>query len=201
MAWIKTISYEEATGRLRQLYNRIKGPDNNVDNVMLAHSLRPHTLVGHMHIYKNVLHNTGNQLPKWFLEAIGVYVSHLNLCNYCLEHHFAGMSRLMDDNERAKAFRSALNSETFDELFEEQQIAAFIYAKVLTLSPSSMEEKYIDDLRKVGYDDGTILEINQVISYFNYVNRMVNGLGVNIFGDLIGLSPTNSADENDWSHQ
>ena len=74
MSWIKTISYDNATGRLRKLYDRVKGPDNNVDNVMMMHSLRPHSMVGHMHLYKNVLHNTNNTLPKWYLEALGVYL-------------------------------------------------------------------------------------------------------------------------------
>jgi len=44
MTWITTISYEAAEGALKKLYDRIKGPDNNVDNIMLAHSLRPHTM-------------------------------------------------------------------------------------------------------------------------------------------------------------
>ncbi|MBT5265643.1 MAG: alkylhydroperoxidase, partial [Rhodospirillaceae bacterium] len=42
MTWIRTIPYKEATGRLKQLYDRVKGPDDNVDNIMMAHSLRPH---------------------------------------------------------------------------------------------------------------------------------------------------------------
>ena len=91
MTWITCIPYEEATGALKRLYDRIKGPDNNVDNIMLAHSLRPHTMEGHMTIYKYVLHHPRNKLPKWYLEAIGVYVSQLNDCGYCFEHHMAGM--------------------------------------------------------------------------------------------------------------
>lgn len=91
MTWIRTIKFEEATGKLRDLYERIKGPDNNVDNIMLAHSLRPHTMEGHMAIYKYVLHHPRNTLPKWLLEAIGVYVSLINNCDYCAEHHFVGM--------------------------------------------------------------------------------------------------------------
>ena len=62
MTWIATISYENAEGILKELYNRIKGPDNNVDNIMLAHSLRPHSLQGHMALYKYVLHHPRNQL-------------------------------------------------------------------------------------------------------------------------------------------
>ena len=52
MSWIKTISYIETSGRLRKLYDRVKGPNNNVDNIMMLHSLRPHTMEGHMAIYK-----------------------------------------------------------------------------------------------------------------------------------------------------
>ena len=46
-----------------------------------------------------------------------------------------------------------------------------------------------------------VLEINQVAAYFNYANRTVLGLGVSTKGDIIGLSPNNSDDENSWSHQ
>ena len=49
MTWIKTITFADATGRLRQLYERVTGPGDNVDNIMLAHSLRPHSMEGHMH--------------------------------------------------------------------------------------------------------------------------------------------------------
>jgi len=38
MTWIHTISYDDSSGELRQLYDRVKGPDNNVDNVMLTMS-------------------------------------------------------------------------------------------------------------------------------------------------------------------
>ena len=78
MTWITSIPYEDATGSLKRLYDRVKGPENNVDNIMLAHSLRPHTMEGHMTIYKYVLHHPRNQLPKWYLVAFGVYISQLN---------------------------------------------------------------------------------------------------------------------------
>ena len=48
---------------------------------------------------------------------------------------------------------------------------------------------------------GEILEINQVAGYFNYVNRTVTGLGVNTKGDILGLSPSESNDPKNWSHQ
>jgi AhpD family alkylhydroperoxidase len=101
MTWINTVPYDEAEGRLKSLYDRVKGPDNNVDNIMMSHSLRPHTMEAHMTIYKYVLHHTANQVPKWFLECIGVLVSHLNGCGYCFDHHYSGMARLVGDATRA----------------------------------------------------------------------------------------------------
>ena len=201
MTWIKTVDYDDASGRLRQLYDRVKGPDNNVDNIMMAHSLRPHTMDGHMAIYKYVLHHSANTVPKWFLEAIGVLVSHLNSCAYCVEHHFAGLQRLLGDENRGMAMRKALESAQFEGAFDAREQAALLYAAKLTRAAASVEESDISAMRAAGFDDGQILEINQVTAYFAYANRTVLGLGVSTDGDILGLSPNNSDDPNDWSHR
>jgi len=49
-----------------------------------------------------------------------------------------------------------------------------------------MEKTDVDALRTAGCDDGEILEVNQVCAYFNYSNRLLNGLGVTTEGDVIG---------------
>lgn len=197
---------EAAEGRLKTLYERIKGPDNRIDNILVAHSLRPASLEGHMALYKNVLHHSGNQTPKWLLEAIGVYVSMLNACAYCVDHHYEGLKRLVEDDEKAhgikEALASALGSENIvSEYLSEQEIAALHYARALTTAPVAISSANIDALRNAGIDDGEILEINQVAAYFAYANRTVLGLGVTTEGDTLGLSPNNSDDENDWGHQ
>jgi alkylhydroperoxidase family enzyme len=55
-----------------------------------------------------------------------------------------------------------------------------------------MVETDIEDLHAAGAEDGEILEVNQVCAYFNYSNRLLNGLGVTTQGDVIGYY---SADE------
>lgn len=201
MTWIKVISYEEATGKLKRIYDRIKGPDNNVDNILMAHSLRPHTLEGHMAIYKYVLHHTGNSLNKAFLEAIGTYVSMLNECHYCIDHHYSGMVRLLGDEVRAAEIKKAFDQRNPAAAFEEKEAAMLTYAEIVTLKPARLTKAYIETLRELGVTDGEILEINQVASYFNYANRTVLGLGINTDGDIIGLSPNNSDNSDDWSHK
>ena len=56
-------------------------------------------------------------------------------------------------------------------------------------------------MREAGFDDGQILEVNQVVAYFAYANRTVLGLGVDTKGDILGLSPSNSGNPDDWSHK
>ena len=58
----------------------------------------------------------------------------------------------------------------------------------------------IEAMQAAGADDGEILEINQVTAYFAYANRMVLGLGINTEGDIIGHSPGDSSDPDNWSH-
>lgn len=201
MSWIEEIPYEKAEGQLKKIYDRVKGPNNNIDNVLSIHSLRPHSLVGHMGLYKNVLHNSNNTLPKWYLETLGVYVSQLNQCPYCVEHHSAGLKRLLkDDISKYENIVSAIRKDDFTDVFEENYIRGIEYARMLTIEHNSINKSHIDTLRGEGFSDGEILEINQVVSYFNYVNRTVVGLGVNTDGDIIGLSPNSSENPNDWNH-
>ena len=201
MSWIKLISYQESTGKLRKLYDKVTGPNQNVDNIMMVHGLRPHTMTGHMSLYKNVLHNTNNTLPKWYLEVLGVYVSLLNECQYCVEHHFAGLRRLLADDDRAIEIRKALQNRMFLNVLNNKFVSGLQYAEKLTLEAQQMREEDVIAMRESGLDDGEILEINQVVSYFNYANRTVLGLGVSTKGDILGLSPNDSNDETNWNHQ
>jgi uncharacterized peroxidase-related enzyme len=200
VTWIRTIAYDDATGRLKQLYDRIKGPGNNVDNIMMAHSLRPHTMEGHMALYKYTLHHFANQVPEWFLEALGVLVSRINGCGYCVDHHFAGLRRLLKEDACAAAMRAALEAEDFAAAFDAREEAALRYAAKLSKAPASVVEADVAAMRAAGFDDGEILEINQVVAYFAYANRTVLGLGITTDGDVLGLSPGNAESPEDWSH-
>ncbi len=200
MTWISTISYDDADGALKKLYDRIKGPDNNVDNIMLAHSLRPHSMEGHMSLYKYVLHHPRNTLPKSYLETVGVWVSLLNECPYCVEHHFGGLSRLLKDDVRAAAIRQSMQQRNLEQAFEGKDLAGLKYAEKLTTNAAAVSKEDIDSMRNAGLDDGEILEINQVTAYFAYANRMVLGLGINTDNDIIGLSPGDNSNPDNWSH-
>jgi uncharacterized peroxidase-related enzyme len=63
---------------------------------------------------------------------------------------------------------------------DEADRAMLKYAVKLTLEPWHMEEADVVALRKVGFSDADILDINQVTGYYAYVNRLADGLGVEL---------------------
>jgi len=52
------------------------------------------------------------------------------------------------------------------------------YAWKLTRTPAAMSERDVEVLRAAGFDDAAIHDVAQVTSYFNYINRIADGLGV-----------------------
>ena len=185
-AWIEMIGDEEADDTLRAALDLARTPHGTVDNVMRVHSLRPHTMRAHVHLYKAALHDDTNTLSPWLQETIASYVSLLNRCDYSFDNHWTNARHLIADDTRADEIEAALREDTPERVFEGAQLALMRYARTLTLTPANMRKEDIVALRESGVDDGEILEANQIIGYFNYANRLLNGLGVTTKGDVVG---------------
>ena len=171
---------------LREVLELARTPHGTVDNVMRVHSLRPATMRGHVVLYRAALHDKSNTLPTWLQETISSYVSILNNCAYSLANHWANARHLIDDEARADDIEKALHARQPQDTFSGAELALLNYAERLTLSPGSLTRTDFDALKAEGVDDGEILEANQIICYFNYVNRCLNGLGVTTDGDIVG---------------
>ena len=185
-AWIKMILDEEADDALLDTLKLARTPHGTVDNVMRVHSLRPNTMRGHVVLYRAALHDDANTLPEWLQETISSYVSILNDCPYSLANHWANARHLIGDDARADAIEKALQTRTPETVFHGAELALLRYAEKLTRRPGAMVAAAVIALRAAGLDDGQILEANQIIGYFNYVNRCLNGLGVTTDGDIVG---------------
>ncbi len=81
MSWIKVIHEEEATGELRQLYDRMLEPWGGVDNILKIHSLNPASLRAHFEFYKALMQGPSG-LSRIQREMIAVVVSAANHCHY-----------------------------------------------------------------------------------------------------------------------
>jgi uncharacterized peroxidase-related enzyme len=182
---------EAASAALKEALDEARTPHGTVDNVMRVHSLRPSTMRGHVRLYRAVLHDDANMVPAWLQETIASYVSLLNDCDYSFSNHWANARHLIIEERGAEpAFadrvESALRSGAPEEAFGGAELAMLAYARKLTLSPGAMVAGDLAPMRAAGVDDGQILEVNQIVGYFNYVNRLLNGLGVTLEGDIVG---------------
>ena len=193
--WIEMLSVENATGSLKDAYDLAKTPAGTVDNVMRIHSHRPHTMVGHLTLYRSVLHHQDNTLPLWFLEAVGVFTSLLNNCEYSFKHHCTNMRRLLKDDERFAAIETALRGQAPEAAFSGKELALMRYTEKLTISPGKVEAADLEAAKSAGATDGEILEVNQVCAYFCYSNRTINGLGVTLAGDTVGYYKDQQKDQ------
>jgi alkylhydroperoxidase family enzyme len=48
----------------------------------------------------------------------------------------------------------------------------------VTRTPACVRRRHVETLRKYGLTDRDILDAVQVISYFNYINRVADALGI-----------------------
>lgn len=175
MAWIKEINRNEDE-HLNQIYESAeKRTNEKVANVLKVHSIRPDVLKIHMDLYETLMFAKG-QLSRSDREMIGVVVSKANECPYCVSHHQQALNFVSnkDKNMEMIAIDYAQANLT------NKQIAMCDYAKKLTQTPYKMVEKDVERLREHSIDDQGIFEINQIVAYFNYVNRIVFGLGVEL---------------------
>lgn len=82
MAWIRTISEEEAEGELAEIYARFVDPAHGgVDNILKVHSLGVEGLRAHLAVYQSAMRGSAG-LRKVDRELVAVVVSQLNGCHY-----------------------------------------------------------------------------------------------------------------------
>lgn len=173
MTWIKTIDPADADGRLKEIYNSIEAKRGKVANVMKAQSLNPRALQLHLELYDTLMFGKSG-LSREEIEIIAVIISHANKCGYCIVHHGEALNQYWQDDNRLIAL-----VENYQNAGLSDKVKAMLeYASKLTRTPSKVIEADIEELRKNGLLDEDILDLNLIVSYMNFANRIINGLGV-----------------------
>tara|TARA_B100000749_G_scaffold120120_1_gene91976 strand:- start:76 stop:366 length:291 start_codon:yes stop_codon:yes gene_type:complete len=91
-------------------------------------------------------------------------------------HHGKGLFRLTKN----QALVDQLKDDYKKADITNKEKAMLDYSYKLTLFPWDMTKTDVEDLKKVGFSDREILDINQIVSYYAYVNRLADGLGVEL---------------------
>lgn len=174
MAFIDIIEPEDATGTLKEIYDDLKKKRGKLAKVHKLQSLNPQTITAHMDVYMSVMFSK-SPLSRAHREMMAVVVSAASNCEYCQQHHGQALNHYWKEQERVEKLRDDFNTLDLDNV--DKRLCKL--AKVLTEHPGKMDEgKYLQPLKNTGLSDRAILDAVLVISYFNFVNRMILGLRV-----------------------
>lgn len=174
MPFINITEPEEATGDLKEVYNQLKKKRGKLATIHKIQSLNPGSIMKHMDLYMSTMFGK-SPLSRAQREMMAVVVSAANKCEYCQLHHGQALNHYWKDQRRVDQLRSDFEKLSLDAV--DRQLCRF--ALKLTLTPDSIDE--MDDilpLKNLALTERAILDAVLVISYFNYVNRIVLGLGV-----------------------
>lgn len=180
MAFIEIIEPEAADEQLKGIYNNLLESRGQLAEIHKIHSLNPQSMVDHMDLYMTLMYGK-SPLKRWQRELLGVITSQGNHCKYCLTHHSEALNHYWKDEDRIKRLIVDYN----DAELKNKDMLLCKYAEALTSSPSDSSEKIIIALKESGFSDRAILDATMIIAYFNFVNRIVLGLGLNLEKDRL----------------
>lgn len=180
MSWIEEIEVSDADGKLAETYAALIESRGKVANILKVHSLNPDAMNAHLELYMSIMFGKSG-LSRGEREAIAVVVSANNDCEYCVHHHAHALRSYIKDEEVISLLMSADGLETL-----EPRLSNIVrHAEKLTTAPGAMTESDLGELRATQLSDKDILDITLIVGYFNFVNRIAMGLGVEFNDDEI----------------
>lgn len=181
MSRIASIPYEQADGELKSIYDDLIHKRGRLSAVLMIQSLSPATIKSHTQLYLDIMF-AQSPLTRIEREVIATVVSVANRCHYCQIHHSTALNNYWKDDIRVQKLLE--NYRAAD--LSEKELIICNYAIHLTKNPGEHEStNFTEQLKKVGCDDRAILDITLVTSYFNFVNRMVLALGVQLENEFV----------------
>ena len=181
MPIIEVIQPEDASGELKQIYDDLIESRGKIAEVHKIQSLNPQSIVNHMDLYMTLLYGK-SPIKRVLREMIAVVVSKANECNYCQVHHLEAVNHYWKNDQKASSFRKDFNSVELSDI----EMAYCQYAWQHTLTPGKDSTEAIEKLKSLGESDRAILDATMIIGYFNFVNRIVAGLQIELEAEGAG---------------
>ncbi len=176
MAYIDVIQYDSAQGFLKEVYDDLVKKRGKLAEVHKILSQNPEAIVAHMELYMTTMFGK-SPLKRYQREMLAVVVSKANDCEYCQIHHGAALNHFWKDEARV----ASLIADYKNAGLQPEELLFCEYALELTKNPNSIDKDlHIRNMKELGIDDRTITDVALIISYFNFINRIVMGLGAEV---------------------
>jgi len=104
-------------------------------------------------------------------EMIAFYVSRLNECHYCVDSHRAILAALGIDEATIAGVETG-------SLSDKRMTPVLLFAAALTQTPGTISQADVDAVRDAGWSDQSVEDVISVVSLFSYLNRLVDGFGI-----------------------
>jgi uncharacterized peroxidase-related enzyme len=172
--WIKTVEPEAAAGALEAAYQRQLRSRGEVSEFTRLGSLYPDLVAARLEFYK-VVDSCPSAIPVWAKHTIALTTSVLNRTPHCASGLGEKLREAGGDPGLVEAvYDDPLHASTGDPRVD----ALLSYTRKLVLEPLAIEEVDVERLRQHGWSDLDILDANNIASYYCYINRVANGLGL-----------------------
>jgi uncharacterized peroxidase-related enzyme len=178
MAWIRVIPYDEATGVLRDAYDWQAERLGEPTEFTTVGSLYPDMVMERLRLYK-VVEECPSGLDQVERQLAAYVVSLLNATTHCGSGLRVKLADLGADEHAVAAIEA---DPAHPNTGQSRLDAICAYAAKLTREPAAMVEADVTALGGVGLDDLDVLDLNNLVAYYNYLNRVSNGLG--LFGEI-----------------
>ena len=181
LSWIRSVDPEGAPAPLGDLYARIRvrSSHGRVSNLWRAQGLGAAGLEASFALHRALMDEPA-PLTTAQVELIALVVSATNGCGYCVSHHGPRLARALGDEALARAvardYREA-DLPARDRVLLDHAVA-------LTCEPSERKVEDVERVREYGFDDAAILKATEIAAYYNLINRVACGLGVELEPDL-----------------
>lgn len=177
MAWIEIVPPAEAGGVLKEAYDWQAARIGEPTEFTQLGSLYPEIVLERLRLYKAV-EGAPSGLGREERALAALVTSDLNRTVHCA----SGLRMKLRELQVPDAVAAAVDADPRDPALDGyggDRLAAILrYAGRLTAAPATIEEADVDGLRAVGLSDLDVLDLNNLVAYYNYINRVANGLGL-----------------------
>ena len=174
MAWIETVGWEESEGELRAAYDWQAASLGEPAEFTMLGSLYPAIVEERLRLYRTV-EGCPSGLSQIERQAAALVTSAINGTDHCASGLRLKLASLgLAEGTIAAIVAAPSEVSTGDERFD----AILTHAAKLTRHPTEMTEADVEALRAVGLSDLDVLDLNNMVAYYNYINRVVMGLGL-----------------------
>jgi uncharacterized peroxidase-related enzyme len=172
--WIRSVAWDEAEGVLRAAYDWQAERLGEPTEFTMLGGLYPDLVLERLRLYK-VVESCPSRLRAEERVIAALVASDINDTPHCS----SGLRVRLDTLGVSPDLVARILADPTAHASGDARLDAIAaYAARLTTSPASITAADIDELRRVGLDDLEILDVNNMVAYFNYVNRVANGLGL-----------------------